>query len=1076
MENKMKITLKVLLILAVAGILSQAISIMPAAAPNAAINLAGTWRFALDRMDAGVKEQWFGEDLQDRIALPGILQAQGYGDEISTGTPWVHGLHDHFWYLRDDYKAYAETGNVKVPFLSQPPWHYLGAAWYQRDIEIPRTWQRRRVVLTLERPRWETTVWLDATKIGSCNSLVAPHVYDLGILLPGRHRLSIRADNRMILPYRPDAHSVSDSLGSSWNGITGKIVLTATSSVWIDDAQVFPNYAKKSALIKVQIGNRSGRTGTVTLSVGNVTAPVALDATGGKAEIEVPLRQDVQPWDEFNPALQRLTLLLEGYEADDRRELVFGLREFRAQGNEFILNGRKTNLRGTHNGGDFPLTGYPPSDAASWKRIIRICQAWGLNHMRFHSWCPPEAAFIAADELGFYLQPECGMWNEISPGSEMERMMYEETARMIKSYGNHPSFMLLSPSNEPGGNWKQSLPGWVEHFRREDPRRLYTTGTGWSLIDAPGPVEGADYLAVHRIGLNMLRKESAWFGRDYANSLKGVNVPVVSHETGQWCAYPNYDVIKKFTGYLRPGNYEIFRGSLAAHGLLDRNRDFAYASGRYQLACYKEDIEANLRTPGLSGFQLLDLHDYIGQGTALVGLLDPFWESKGYATPEEFRRFCNTTVLLARIKNQVFTTADRLDADVEVAHFGSLPIAGAVPVWKIVNAGGTVVARGELPAATIPLGKNIPLGKISLDLSNLAAPQAFKLVVGLQGTGFENDWKFWLYPARADSAPAGDVLITGTWDEAEAALIAGGKVLFLPRPADLDWTSPPLDVVPVFWNRMMTPGWGRMLGLWCDAKHPALSGFPTEASFDWQWIELVRRMRAINLDRLPRELQPIVQPIDDWNRNYKLGMVFECKIRRGRLMVCSADLMDSLDTRPAARQLRRSLLDYMATARFEPIVTVAASQMRSLLFDTQIMRKLGAKAQAAGQPANAVDGDPNTFWLAGERGPGYPHELIVSFPAPVAMAGLVCMPRQNHREHQGDIREYLVQVSEDGSQWREAARGELASSFSPQRIRFAQTATARFLKFTALSGFGSDTAAALAELALITDERKLQER
>ena len=66
--------------------------------------------------------------------------------------------------------------------------------------------------------------------------------------------------------------------------------------------------------------------------------------------------------------------------------------------------------------------------------------------------------------------------------------------------------MLLSPSNEPGGNWKQSLPKWVEHWRREDPRRLYTTGTGWSLIDAPGPVQGADYLAVHRIGLNMLRK------------------------------------------------------------------------------------------------------------------------------------------------------------------------------------------------------------------------------------------------------------------------------------------------------------------------------------------------------------------------------------------------------------------------------------------------------------------------------------------------------------------------------------------------------------------------------------------
>jgi len=1067
----MKLRLRTLLILAMVGILSLGMSMAPAAARPAPLNLAGTWRFALDRADAGVKEQWFGRDLKLRITLPGILQSQGYGDEISTVTPWVHGLHDRFWFLREDYQAYARTGSVKVPFLSQPLRHYLGAAWYQRDIEIPPAWQGRRVVLTLERPRWETTVWLDETKIGSCNSLVAPHVFDLGIPAGGRHSLSIRADNRMILPYRPDAHSVSDSLGSTWNGITGRIELTATSPIWIDDAQVFPNLAKKSALIRVRIGNRTGRAGTVTLSAGGVSTRASLDDKGGKTELEVPLGREAQAWDEFTPVLQRLTLLLEGDQADDGRELVFGLRDFRAQGNEFILNGRKTNLRGTHSGGDFPLTGYPPSDVASWKRIIRICQTWGLNHMRFHSWCPPEAAFIAADELGFYFQPECGMWNEISPGSEMERMMYDETARMIRAYGNHPSFMLLSPSNEPGGNWKQSLPKWVEYWRREDPRRLYTTGTGWSLIDAPGPVQGADYLAVHRIGLNMLRKESAWFGRDYAGSLTGVNVPVVSHETGQWCAYPNYDVIKKFTGYLRPGNYEIFRDSLAAHGLLSRNGDFAYASGRYQLACYKEDVEANLRTPGLSGFQLLDLHDYIGQGTALVGLLDPFWESKGYATPAEFRRFCNTTVPLARLRNRVYATAERLEANVEVAHFGARPIEGAVPVWKIVNAGGATVAEGRLAAATIPLGKNIALGKISLDLSYLAAPQAYRLVVGFQGTSFENDWRFWLYPAQADPSPPGDVLVTRAWDEAEAALAAGGKVLFLPRPTDLDWTSPPLDVVPVFWNRMMTPGWSRMLGLWCDARHPALSAFPTETSFDWQWIDLVQRMRAVNLDHLPRALQPIVQPIDDWNRNYKLGVVFECRVGRGKLMVCSADLADSLESRPAARQLRRSLLDYMANARFVPAVVVTASEIRSLLFDTQIMRKLGAKAQAAGQPANAIDGDPNTFWLAGEKGPGHPHQLVISFPAPVAMSGLVCMPRQNHREHQGDIRQYLVQVSDDGSQWRDAVRGELASSYSPQRVRFAQTITARFLKFTALSGFGSDNSAALAELAVVQSDR-----
>ena len=204
----------------------------PMAMADQRIDLSGTWQFALDPADSGVKDQWFSRDLRGRIKLPGVLQSQGYGNEISTSTPWVLSLYDRFWYLREDYKPFTERGKVKIPFLSQPARHYLGAAWYQRDIQVPRYLQGRRIVLTLERPHWETTVWVDSQKIGSDKSLVAPHVYDLGTLAGGSHRLTIRVDNRMIMAYRPDAHSVSDSLAGSWNGIVGK---TTTISNWFDD-------------------------------------------------------------------------------------------------------------------------------------------------------------------------------------------------------------------------------------------------------------------------------------------------------------------------------------------------------------------------------------------------------------------------------------------------------------------------------------------------------------------------------------------------------------------------------------------------------------------------------------------------------------------------------------------------------------------------------------------------------------------------------------------------------------------------------------------------------------------------
>jgi hypothetical protein len=283
-------------------------------------------------------------------------------------------------------------------------------------------------------------------------------------------------------------------------------------------------------------------------------------------------------------------------------------------------------------------------------------------------------------------------------------MLYEETRRMIRAYGNHPSFVMLSASNEHKGRWKKSLPKWAEHFRRADPRILYTTGTGHTDREIPDPEEGADFLIVQRLGEKMLRGQSAWCGRDYRASLAGIRIPVLSHELGQWVAYPDYSVIDKFDGYMRPGNYEIFRDSLAAHGLLGKDKQFAWASGRYQLECYKEEIEANLRTPGLAGFQLLDLHDYVGQGTALVGLLDPFWSPKGYATPEEFRRFNSETVPLARLTRRVFTDDETLEAEVEVAHYGAAPLTGAAPVWKVVDARGRVVGSRPWPAPPITGG------------------------------------------------------------------------------------------------------------------------------------------------------------------------------------------------------------------------------------------------------------------------------------------------------------------------------------------------------------------------------------
>lgn len=905
----------------------------PATPPTRGIlSLAGSWRFALDRDDVGAGAGWHMQDLpsSDHIALPGILQMQGYGDDITAETKFVAALpRDMAWYKLPQYAEYTKPGNVKVPYLSQPVKHYLGVAWYQREIAIPVAWTGKRVGLTLERTRWQTTVYLDGKEVGTCHTLVAPHDYDFGVLTPGKHRLSIRIDNRMILPYRPDGHGVSDAEGATWNGIVGRMELAATSPVWIEDAQVFPNVTAKSATVKVRIGNVLGGNGWGLLSAGAIKRPVSWDEHGGESSLEVPLPNAV-PWSEFTPVLQRLTLQLSGNGANDQREVSFGLREIRTDGKQIRLNGELFHMRGTHDGGGFPLTGYPATDVPSWKRIIGICKEWGMNAIRFHSWCPPEAAFVAADELGFYLQPECGMWNSFDAEGKMLAVLQDETARLLKAFGNHPSFVMLNATNEPAGHYNEQLPGWDTAWREADPRRLYADGTGRPAFPAAGKPYAADFLVVNRVppGQNAGRGPNGWFGGDYEAGLHDVPIPCIGHEIGQWCAYPNFDVIAKFTGYMKPGNYEIWRDSAAAHHLVARNRELAHASGRFQVACYKEEVEASLRTPSYSGYEMLDLHDYLGQGGALIGVLDAFWETKGYVTAEEYRRFNNETVLLARLKQRTYTTADTLKAEVEIAHFGPHPLKPAGMGWKILDGSGKAVARGSWFARAIPRGKNIALGSVSADLSRLPAPAQYVLVTELHGAKlFSNQWNFWVYPEHVDFTGATEVMATGSWREAESRLAAGGNVLFTPSASMLPAENPKMSTVPTFWNRLMNPGGAWMLGLLCDTAHPALKGFPTEAHCDWQWSEVAGNAHALNMDTLPSGLEPVVQAIDDWNRNWKLGLLYECKVGPGRLMVCGIDLESP---RAGAASLRQSILRYMQSAAFQPTVAVGAAELHRL--------------------------------------------------------------------------------------------------------------------------------------------------
>lgn len=933
--------------------LAVVIAIAAAAQADQRISLAGTWCYQLDRLDKGEQEQWYNRTLPEKVKVPVDLAEQGIGDPVSLDTKWSGHIVDKSFFTEPEYAMYREPGNFKVPFWLQPERYYSGAAWYQREIEIPAAWSGQRLVLSIERPHWETRVWLNDHFCGASNGLATPHEYDLGTgLKPGKHRLTVRIDNRKIIDVGYNSHSISDHTQGNWNGMVGRIELYATPTVYLRDVQIYPDVEKKSVSVKAAIGNAAGSKGVglmeISINPGQIKHRFAAswDSAGGQFEAQIPMGPQAVMWDEFNPYLYHIKLCLNG---GPPLKQTFGMREIGTDGRRFLINNRKIFFRGTLECAIFPKTGHPPTDVESWKSIVRAAKAHGLNHIRFHSWCPPEAAFVAADELGFYYLVECSSWannsTSLGDGKPIDTWIYQEAERILSAYGNHPSFVLMSYGNEPGGkNQNNFLATWVTHFKTRDPRRLYTGGSGWPQIaENEFHITPDPRIQAWGAGLNSrINGQPPETMTDYADYINNRTVPVISHEIGQWCVYPNFSERKKYTGYLKPKNFDIFQDRLVTNGMGSQAGAFLLASGKLQTLCYKEEIESALRTAGMGGFELLDLHDFPGQGSALVGVLDPFWQSKGYVTPRAFSRFCNSTVPLARLAKRIFTSLDTLQADIELAHFGAEPMVQAVTVWKLLDSRGKVMMEGRLPARDVAVDNGQKLGVIRFATRSLPAPAQYRLVVAIENTLYENDWDLWVYPEQQQEQVPPDLMVTRALNaDAVAQLQRGGKVLWLVPPHHVrpDAKQGPiaLGFSTIFWNTAWTRNQApHTLGLLCDPKHPALHQFPTEYHSNWQWWYIVHGAAAMILNHLPVDVKPVVQVIDDWVTARRLALAFEARVGAGRIFVCSVDWDQEAGRNPVLAQLRSSILHYLAGSGFAPKEQATIEQLSTIVVDNSV--------------------------------------------------------------------------------------------------------------------------------------------
>jgi len=920
------------------------------------MDLSGEWKVCLDREDLGFPELWEGAEFTETVTLPGSLVENELGDEITISTHWTGQIVDSSWYLAEKYAPYREDGNLKIPFWLQPEKKYLGAAWFQKTVKVPKKWANKHIVLELERPHWETTVWIDDQKIGKQNSLATPHSYRLDkYLKPGKHVISIRVDNR-IKEVNPgiNSHSLADHTQSNWNGLVGDLSLQASPLVYIDKVRLYPDVEHGLVKVEMVAGNTTGGPRTCILklrSSSNGTGEelervvhkfISKEGEGGEIiELSYPMGDSPALWDEFNPNLYQMDLELKSGEGIDTRQVTFGMREFKTEGQRFTINGRPVFLRGTLECSIFPKTGYPATDTEYWMKMLEAAQAHGLNHIRFHSWCPPEAAFEAADVLGMYLQVECSSWANsgasIGDGRALDKWLYDEAEHILEAYGNHPSFCLMAYGNEPAGaNQVPYLNAFVTHFKEKDPRRVYTGGAGWPFIEA------ADYYNDPRAriqgwgqGLNSsINKSAPQTTFDFREIIEQTPMPYVSHEIGQWCVYPNFKEIQKYDGVLKARNFEIFQETLEKSGMGHLADSFLLASGKLQALCYKADIEAALRTPQMAGFQLLDLHDFPGQGTALVGVLDPFWEEKGYITPGEYRQFCDETVALARMEKRVFSSSETFEAKIEVAHFGREILRDPDVRWKISTQWDTLIVEGSFEMDEILLGNAQPLGSIQFPLDQIAYPLQLTLEVSINQ--FSNHWDFWVYPEVRTDPESSEVYVTAVLDQpALKVLNAGGKVLWTLAPNSLSDSSGgdiALGFSSIFWNTAWTRGQApHTLGILCNPNHAALADFPTEYHSNWQWWDAMHFGQAIRMDGFENKIEPIVRIIDDWFENRPLGLIFEAQVGEGKIIVCGADLLSENENRLEAKQLLYSLKKYMGSSRYHPEGEISMAELNTLI-------------------------------------------------------------------------------------------------------------------------------------------------
>ena len=849
------------------------------------ISLAGSWRVE-------------GEGFTGDATLPGTLATAHLGKR---------------WTPRD----FETTMDLPQSEALVQEWQYVGKATWTRTVELSQADCAYPLELFLERVMWASEAFWDGVPMEAiggcgqppsrvCDSLATPHVHAVPqkLLTPGKHELRIVVDNSCRYNFSRQSHAYGPNMQAVWNGVLGRIELR-----------------RAHPLRKARVFASAPSGGNLVIEVPCEIASVEVDGlktSGWKMEdgrVVVVLSEEPVWWNEFHPALYIVRLTAKDGFA---HSVKFGFRTVGTDGRLLTLNGKKIFTRGNVENANFAKDGIPWMEKGEWLRVFRaLKEEDGVNAVRFHTWCPPAAAFEAADELGIILHPEAGIWtdgwmsegDEVGNGKPVDGFVRREMKAIADAYGNSPSFFSLSIGNELGNSNFETMGKWVAEHKKYDPRALCYASSARKLTPAD------DFSLSHVVPGKGLAREKLFphTDWDYEDIYSTATIPTVAHEIGQWPVYPIWDeLFAPFTGTMRPWNLTRHRDTAEKKNALRFQREYHAASAKLNRLIYKEEVESFLRTPSCAGLQLLEVQDYTGQAEALVGWRDPFYALKsGFKDMPKFSTVWGPTCFLARFQRFTYTVGETYRAVLQIRNLTEKTLkAGTSFPYEL----GGKKADIALPEAIEP-GDVKEVGVVECLLTDDMTKRRQTLRFG------SNQWNFWVYP-REEKCPAPkDVVETGDLATMKDALAKDKTVLY----SGPSFKSAKGHFKSVYWSARWFPvanTTGAALGTWFNVKHPALAGFVTDDFTDWQWYSLAQGATIHALKGMPEAFRPIALSVNDFHFSDFTATMFEVLVEKGRLFVCGFDL--TKDT-PEAKRLRASVCAYLAGPPVKDVVRMPES-------------------------------------------------------------------------------------------------------------------------------------------------------